>query len=486
MLKRFLIIWGVAFVLLIYANIDVPIGGTSSGTSIIDDTTFVDDVGNLIKIDHPYTKIISLYNEHTENLYQMGMGDAIIGVDSNDNYPYEVTSLPHYDYTLPFDVEEIIKAAPDLVLIAPSINKAHPSAVTQLETAGLKVVSLRPDTFDDFDIYIKKLGMLTGNVAASDTYLEAFYSKLNAIIEKAKTAETSPKVFFESSENGYLTASNVSLPYLAIESAGGINIAGSPEPIATDDEYAFYGEKKIMTQADDIDIYLTLQGVSTPGASIVSILQKEAFSNIKAVKDNKLYEMDELIIDSYTSRYLLGVHELARYFHPEVFDDLSAYNTNAVLTRGDFAKIIIKALHVPIYINTSSTYYDYERFNHVYGSFTDVSWTDDDFNEIETSVMRSYLKERLNANGEPVFDREGEITRADVAAFLNIYLDIHNKDEKTEIADIEGREDAMVIQRVVDNGLMAVENGEFKPDETYTNSAFITFLETVLTQYNEE
>ena len=67
---------------------------------------------------------------------------------------------PIYDYNA--DPENVIAAEPDLVLIRPFINRKSPDFVAALENAGLTVVSLYPESFEEFDGYIEKLAMLTG------------------------------------------------------------------------------------------------------------------------------------------------------------------------------------------------------------------------------------------------------------------------------------------------------------------------------------
>jgi iron complex transport system substrate-binding protein len=48
---------------------------------------FVDDSGQTIQFDTPFKRIISLYPAHTENLYALGLEEAIIGVSPGETQP---------------------------------------------------------------------------------------------------------------------------------------------------------------------------------------------------------------------------------------------------------------------------------------------------------------------------------------------------------------------------------------------------------------
>jgi|GEM_PF-236337 len=480
--KKFIAAWLICFVLVFVVGFHVELGGTASGSEIIDEHTFVDDVGNLIEFDEPYQTIVSLDSIHTENLYAIGAGDLIEGVDTKSTFPIDVNSLPKFTFTEDSDIERLIKLNPDLILITPYINSKHASFVTRLETAGLKVVSLEPDDFNEFPIYIQKLGLLTGESDNAETALKTFDNDLQRIADRASQVEEKKSVFIESSELGYLTPSRDTLPYLALENINADNIAEPELSKYPDGEMNTYGLDQILENKDQIDVYLTIVGGIDGGADIVSIKQKEAFKDIPAIENNKVFEMEHSLIDEYSFRYVLGNLEMARAVYPEVFDDVSDFKNDEALTRANFSEIVVKMLHAPIYINTDASYYDYDRYNHLYGSYEDVPWQDDQFDYIETASSRLYIKAESKVDKVETFDKEGLITKADVANFFYILYNLGDSDTHQTISDIAGRDDERIIQRVVDANLLALEDGYFNPDQTYTNNEFISLMEKTLQQ----
>ncbi|MBT3320490.1 MAG: ABC transporter substrate-binding protein [Clostridia bacterium] len=479
MTRRMWIVISLMMLAITLSGCNVMIGGTKSGTSIIDEDTFVDDVGNLIELDGPYTRIVSLYRDHTENLFVLGAGASVIGVDRSSVFPSDVSELPRYSLDIDYDAQAIVDAQPDLVLVAPIVNKEHSAFVTKLETAGLLVVSLLPESFEEFDIYIEKLAMLTGKQGSFGSMLDDFYAELNAISLLAATASKRQNVFFEISESGCKTASPKSLCYIAMEYAGGSNIAHDARPEFSGVTSAPYGLEKIFEKAGEIDVYLTLQGVRDPGSSLVSIAQRKAFDDVKAVQDDRVYEIDGVVISAYTFRFATGVGEIARYLYPEIFDSLDSYKNDEVLDRETFVQIVVKYYHTPIFTNSSADYYEFEKYNHTYGKFIDVVWQDEDFDVIETAVMRSYISGFENSDGQEHFDRSAAVTRSDIASFLYILYDTSAAGYDVQIEDISDIENAQIIKKVVGAGLMDTQDGYFYPNGTMTNNEFIEFLNSL-------
>ena len=74
--------------------------------------TITDKRGRIIPADKPFQRVISLYSAHTENLFQLGASDQIIGVSVNDTYPPEVDKKPRFSYH--DGPEKYLAAKPDL------------------------------------------------------------------------------------------------------------------------------------------------------------------------------------------------------------------------------------------------------------------------------------------------------------------------------------------------------------------------------------
>ncbi len=279
-----------------------------------------DDTDKLIVMKNPAKRIISLYSAHTENLFSLGLDKEIIGVYKNDNYPSQARSKKSYDYKS--DPEKIIAANPDLVLIRPFIEKANPEFVKILEKVNINVVSLYPENFSMFEKYITKLGLLTGREENAKKLIAEFNVKIDRIKKITKDINPKVNVYFESTERNYRTVTNDSLPAFAIRVAGGINIANDVTPISQGSTIASYDAEKLLAKGEKIDIYIAQEGSMNSGITIEKILNRPGFKSIKAVKDGRIFIIDEKIISNPTFRFIDGIKNLAVFFYPELKDKI--------------------------------------------------------------------------------------------------------------------------------------------------------------------
>jgi iron complex transport system substrate-binding protein len=275
-----------------------------------------DDEGNTVSFDKPFARIISLYSAHTENLFALGAGASLIGGHSTCDYPPAAKALPVFEYT--GDPEYVIAAGPDLVLIRPFIRRHNPAYTGALEKAGIPVISLYPETFTDFDEYIRRLALLSGTDA--EQKLNEFHSGLQSIKDTASSIRNRLTVFFETTERETRTTSPGSLPALAIEISGGVNIALDAKPVNPLSSIAPYGAEKLLSQAGNIDAYIIQTGAMNPANSLEALRGRAGFSAIKAIRTGKVLFIDEKTVSSPVFRYLQGVKTIAHFLYPDEFD----------------------------------------------------------------------------------------------------------------------------------------------------------------------
>lgn len=279
--------------------------------------TFTDDIGTKIELKSPAKRIISLYSAHTENLFSLGLNEEIIGVGRSDIYPEEVKNKKVYDYK--GDPEEIIKENPDIVLMRTTVSKTYPDFVKTLQNAGIQVVSLYPNDFNDFDKYIETLALITGKESEAKTKLEEFHKELDELKAKSDKITEKKNVFLETMETDYKTCAKNSFAWYSMEIAGGKNVAEDAESIKASESIAAFGEEKLLSKADYIETYIAQKGAMNSNVSEDSIKKRPGFNTIKAVKDNKITIIDEKLVSSPTFRFILGVKEIQKAMYPELY-----------------------------------------------------------------------------------------------------------------------------------------------------------------------
>lgn len=421
---------------------------------------FTDDDGVEIRFDRPFERIVCLYSAHTENLFTLGAGAQIIGGHSTSVYPPEAAFLPVFDYN--GDVEQVIAAEPDLVLIRPFISRRVPEYVEQLRQAGITVVSLYPDTYEAFPDYVRKLAMMTGMEEEAECQLRLMDERLRLIMQKTGAVADKQTVFFESTETNIRTVTDDSMPGLAIVMAGGVSLAAGAEPSAAGSSIAEFGVEKVLSYAEDIDVYVSQRGAMNSGGNLQSIDERPGYDTIRAVREGRVYLINEKLISAPTFRYDKGVREMARFLYPELMDELSGYEDGRIMTKRDLANIVVRAGHVPVYVPSSSKYYQTVQKGHTYGLFEDISWQDPDFDYIETAVHAGYA-EWDAADGREYFHPDQAVTREELARALFLMGDFENQEEHVAISDLDGTRHSRIVQILVDHGVFELADGEFEP-----------------------
>jgi iron complex transport system substrate-binding protein len=274
---------------------------------------FTDDDDNEISFQNPFVRIIPLYSSHVENLFAIGAGASVIGIARGTDYPPEATALPVFDYN--GDPEHIIAAEPDLVIIRPFVRRNSPDYIQKIENAGIPVVSLYCESFEGFDEYILRLGMLSGKLPEAEEKLSSFHRELAEIQKRGEGIQVKKRIFFESTENEVRTVTANSLPARAIEFAGGINAAPLLPPMSAGSSIARFGVEALLGIADNIDVYIVQQGAMNRTSGIEALRARPGFGAIKAVEEGQVLFINEKLISSVSFRYPEGVRILADFLY---------------------------------------------------------------------------------------------------------------------------------------------------------------------------
>lgn len=272
-----------------------------------------DDMGRSITVKAPFTRIISLYAGHTENLFSLGLDAEIIGVSPSETYPEKALSKPVFSYH--DDLEKFLQARPDLVLIRPMIDRGYARLLAGLEKNGITVVSLQPANLDEIYRYWQTLGELTGRQAQSGRLVADFKESLEAIRQGVREISPRKKVYFEAIHDRMKTFSPGSMAIFAVETAGGINIAADAEPVR-DTNIAAYGKERILSHAAEIDVYLAQSG-SMNRVTVDMIQNEPGFSAIRAVQARRIYLIDEVLVSRPTVRLLDGIRAISKILYPD-------------------------------------------------------------------------------------------------------------------------------------------------------------------------
>jgi iron complex transport system substrate-binding protein len=274
----------------------------------------IDNSGRNIPLTKPFTRIISLYSAHTENLCRLGSEEQIVGISLSDDYPLSILDRRRFSYRE--DPEKFIAARPDLILVRPMIERSYPQFIKKLEQAGITVFSLQPGSVEELFDYWKTLGALTGKTKQADEMIVTFQAGLKKVQDRLADipTESRPKVYFESIHRKMKTFSQTGIAMYVLEQAGGINIATDARQVRKTN-IAAYSKERILKHGPEIDIFLAQRGRMNP-VSLQDIQEEPGFNAIKAVRENQVFLIEESLVSRPTFRILEGIEKLNSLFFP--------------------------------------------------------------------------------------------------------------------------------------------------------------------------
>jgi iron complex transport system substrate-binding protein len=297
----------------------------AADSGLVDGRTVVDAASRRLSVNKPFERIVCLYGAHAENLFALGAGDRIAGVPPHENYPPEAARRPVFSYH--DDLEKFLAAKPDLVLIRPMIDRGYPQLIGRLEKNGIAVVSLQPGNVAEMLAYWEILGLLSGRRDEAAALVRRFLRSAERI--RSLTADIAPRkgVYFEAIHDKVKTFSPQSMAVFALETAGGINVAGDAQPVR-DTNIAAYGKERLLARAGEIDVYLAQSGTMNQ-PTIERIMSASGFQAIRAVREGRIHLIDERLVSRPTYRLLEGILAIGRAVYPDVFQEKTLENISA-------------------------------------------------------------------------------------------------------------------------------------------------------------
>ncbi|MFZ5764485.1 MAG: ABC transporter substrate-binding protein [Thermodesulfobacteriota bacterium] len=277
--------------------------------------TVRDSAGQEVEVAQPFCRIISLYPAHTENLAALGLADELIGIGEGDDYPPALLDKPRFSYKA--DPEKFLAARPDLVLIRPMIERAYPQLIDKLRAGGIVVVSLQPNTVEEIADYWRALGLLTGRAAAAEKMVSDFRGGMAAMAARvaAIPAEKRVRVYFAAIHKKMKTFAPQSIAMYALEQAGGVNVAADAFQVR-ETNIAEYGKERILAKGREIDVFLAQQGRMNP-VTRETIMSEPGFQALAAVRQGRVYLVDERLVSRPTLRILDGVRQIHAMLYPD-------------------------------------------------------------------------------------------------------------------------------------------------------------------------
>jgi iron complex transport system substrate-binding protein len=259
-----------------------------------------DDFGDTLALRAAPRRIVSLNPSTTELLFAIGAGGQVVGRTTYDQWPAEARAVPDLGPGLRPNVEAVLAAHPDLVLLYASDDNRD--AARRLRAVGVPTAAFRFDRIDDFVRITLALGALTGDSLAARHTVDSVRATL-ARVRAATAALPRPTAFWPLYDQPLLATGGGSFLNELIEIAGGRNVYGfmrEPSPRITFEDLL----------RRDPDVIL-----SSP-ESRMRYLADPRWRALRAVREGRLLAVDTNIVMRPGPRLGEAARSFALLLHP--------------------------------------------------------------------------------------------------------------------------------------------------------------------------
>jgi len=266
--------------------------------------------GSTITIGQRPERIVSAAPSNTEILFALGAGDRVVGVTSLDDYPPEAAAIDKVgDYTP--NPEAIMALSPDLVLGYASCQEA----LAPVEAAGATIMIFDPTTVNEIYDSISSIGAAVGTAEKSAGLINSIKAQIEEVSQATATAGE-PLTVFYAVDNTLWTCGPGSFVDEMLTLANAVNV-GSMQGVDAADAQAYYQMSPEQLVAADPDVILlpTASGY----ANADEFATDTRFAGLTAVKEGRVYLIDDTTITRPGPRIGEGLKLLAQAIYPGAF-----------------------------------------------------------------------------------------------------------------------------------------------------------------------
>lgn len=258
-----------------------------------------------------YQRIIALAPHITEMLFELGVGDKIIGTTAHSDYPAAANKIPRMGNYARLKIEKILASDPDLIIAWRTGNPSDDLA--RLEQLGLNVVYSDPQSLADVAQELRYFGQLA-NVPEQAELQAAKYEHDLLAIKNTYQNRTPISAFYELWSRPLTTVSKNDWPQQHL------NICGASNPfVNAKGTYPQIGLEQVVMAKPQLIIQPESTGEPNPDA-----VNWQQWQEIPAAKHNQFIQPNSDKLHRMTPRLLneleqlcIGIDKTRQYYHQQ-------------------------------------------------------------------------------------------------------------------------------------------------------------------------
>jgi iron complex transport system substrate-binding protein len=265
-----------------------------------------DDVGRTVSLPVKVDRVISLAPNLTEIVFAVGGGDRLVGRTSYCDYPPEAKSVTEVGDTLHPNIERIISLKPQVVLV--STASQLEVFTQQLENQNIAVFVTDPHDLEGVFRTIEQVGDMLGKREQASTLVQTLRQRTSAV-EQAVKDKPPVRVFYQLSAEPLYTAGHDAFVTDLMRRAGAISVTAE-----LPGAWPKYSSESALAAKPDAIILPTGGSMGTGNSAVTEALRKSP-----AVKEGRVYKINDDHLVRPGPRAIDGLEEMARALHPDAF-----------------------------------------------------------------------------------------------------------------------------------------------------------------------
>jgi len=260
----------------------------------------VDEDGNLIRLEKPAERIISLAPSVTELLFAIGAGSQVVGVIEYSDFPPEAKTLQVVGRFDLLDIEKILELEPDLIIGWKSGNPR--TSIEQLKRLGLSVYLVELNDLPSISTQMESLSKLAGTTIEAKEAINHFNQTYESLVTQYSNRE-SVRTFYQVWESPIITTGGQELMNDIIELCSGENIFNAIDQIAP----------KVSLEAVIIANPEVIIGSGVGLTRPEWLNDWESWPSLKAVSEEHVYFIPPDLVQRQTPRTLIGTKQMCEH-----------------------------------------------------------------------------------------------------------------------------------------------------------------------------
>jgi iron complex transport system substrate-binding protein len=271
------------------------------------------DAGTTVRYVKQPSRIVSMAPNLTEILFALGLGEKVVGVTQDSDYPPTALAKPRVGTFWQPNIEAVIATKPDLVVTLAFEQQRE--LARRLKRVGYDCLAVNIEKIDDLFNAIAAIG----DAAAANEQAQELSQRIKTQMhhfQEATAGLPKVKVLWVVQREPLRIAPRDTFINEMIELAGGENAVGP-----TLRNYPPIGAEQVIAAGPEVIIEPVMVQGAPDGQRRQAFAYWQKFTNVPAVVNKRIYVIDGDVVSRLGPRLPTGIETIAKCLRPELFGD---------------------------------------------------------------------------------------------------------------------------------------------------------------------